>query len=207
MLFVSVPRRLLCEITTRSVSQVSAAEKPAPPRTALIIGGGIIGISSALQLARRGLEVTVVEECPEVSQVASFRNGAILCQSMAASWASAHLLSENPGEMKSLRLGWRALTDLNFLVWSAWFWYNSLRPSRAQHNHQSCRLLAWLRSTIRTENISGNRNFVFLQSQVSGGGGAGVRGQSGDEQDGCGNHQVVPRQERDVRLPVLQSGW
>ena len=197
----------MVEVTTRPLCQVSAGERPpqAPPRSALIVGGGIIGISSALQLARRGLEVTVVEECQEVSQVASFRNGAILCQSMAASWASAHLLSENPGEMKSLRLGWRALTDLNFLVWSAWFWYNSLRPSRAQHNHQSCRLLAWLRSTLRIENISGN--FVFLQSQVSGGRGAGVRGQSRDEQDGSGNHQVVPRRERDVRLPVLQSGW
>ena len=101
MLFVSVPRRLLSEVTTRSLSQVSAAEKPVePPRSALIIGGGIIGISSALQLARRGVKVTVVEECSQVSQGASYRNGAILCQSMAASWASAHLLSENPGECK-----------------------------------------------------------------------------------------------------------
>ena len=104
-MFVSVPRRLLSEVTTRSLSQVFAAEKPEPPRSALIVGGGIIGISSALQLARRGVKVTVVEECSEVSQVASYRNGAILCQSMAASWASAHLLSENPGECKgSLQL-------------------------------------------------------------------------------------------------------
>ena len=146
-MFVSVPRRLFSEVTTRSLSQVSAAEKSEPPRSALIVGGGIIGVSSALQLARRGLKVTVVEECSQVSQVASFRNGAILCQSMAASWASAHLLSENPGECKSVRLGWRALTDPQFLVWSAWFWYNSLLTSRAQYNHQSCRLLAWLRST------------------------------------------------------------
>ena len=99
-MFVSVPRRLLSEVTTRSLSQVFAAEKPEPPRSALIVGGGIIGISSALQLARRGVKVTVVEECSQVSQVASYRNGAILCQSMAASWASAHLLSENPGECK-----------------------------------------------------------------------------------------------------------
>ena len=94
-----------------------------------------------------------LSQCLEVSQVASFRNGAILCQSMAASWASAHLLSENPGECKSVRLGWRALTDLNFLVWSAWFWYNSLLTTRAEYNHQSCRLLAWLRShSVITEN-------------------------------------------------------
>ena len=105
MLFIALPRRVLSEVTTRSLSQVSAAEKPEPPRSALIIGGGIIGISSALQLARRGVKVTVLEECSQVSQGASYRNGAILCQSMAASWASAHLLSENPGECKgSLQL-------------------------------------------------------------------------------------------------------
>ena len=49
-----------------------------------------------------------------------------------------------------MRLGWRALTDLRFLVWSGWFWYNSLLTTRAQYNHQSCRLLAWLRSTLLT---------------------------------------------------------
>ena len=163
MLFVCVPRRLLVEVTSRSLSQVSAGagEKPDPPRSALIVGGGIIGISSALQLARRGVKVTVVEENSQVSQGASYRNGAILCQSMAASWACAHLLSENPGEMKSLRLGWRALTDPKFLLWCGWFWYNSLLSSRAQHNHQSCRLLAWLRSTLGTENISGYKSFLL----------------------------------------------
>ncbi len=34
------------------------------PRSAIIIGGGIIGISSALQLAKRGVDVTVIEEQP-----------------------------------------------------------------------------------------------------------------------------------------------
>ena len=83
-----------------------------------------------------------------MSQVASFRNGAIICQSMAASWASQHLIASNPGELKSVRLSWRAVTDVKFWVWSAWFWYNSLVPGRAEYNHQSCRLLAWLRSLI-----------------------------------------------------------
>ena len=34
------------------------------PGSAIIIGGGIIGISSALQLAKRGVNVTVLEEQP-----------------------------------------------------------------------------------------------------------------------------------------------
>ena len=50
-----------------------------------------------------------------------------------------------------MRLSWRAVTDVKFLVWSAWFWYNSLLSSRAQYNHQSCRLLAWLSLKCREE--------------------------------------------------------
>ena len=67
-------------------------EERCKPRTAVIVGGGIIGISSALQLAKRGVAVTVLEENDEVSKVASYCNGAIICNSMAASWASANLI-------------------------------------------------------------------------------------------------------------------
>ena len=34
------------------------------PQSAIIIGVGIIGVSSALQLAKRGVNVTVIEEQP-----------------------------------------------------------------------------------------------------------------------------------------------
>jgi NADPH-dependent 2,4-dienoyl-CoA reductase/sulfur reductase-like enzyme len=40
-----------------------------PPATAIVIGGGIIGVSTAYQLARRGVAVTLLEERPEVGQV------------------------------------------------------------------------------------------------------------------------------------------
>ena len=52
---------------------------------------------------------------PPADQVASFCNGAILCQSMAASWASARLIAENPGEvmcdevLSEIRDVWRIL--------------------------------------------------------------------------------------------------
>ena len=78
------------------------------PKTAVVIGGGIIGISTAFQLARRGVQVTVLESRPEISSVSSYKNGAILCQSMAASWASATVLAKNPGELKTMKVGMNA---------------------------------------------------------------------------------------------------
>ncbi len=38
-------------------------------------------------------------------KVASYRNGAIICPSMAASWASATIISKNRGELKYIKIG------------------------------------------------------------------------------------------------------
>jgi len=113
------------------------------PKTAVVIGGGIIGISTAFQLARRGVQVTVLESKSQISSVSSYKNGAILCQSMAASWASATVLAKNPGELKTMKVGMSAWMDPNFYRWAAWFWFNSLVPGRASYNHESQRQLAW----------------------------------------------------------------
>lgn len=75
-------------------------EERCKPKTAVVVGGGIIGISSALQLAKRGIAVTVLEENDEVSKVASYCNGAIICNSMAASWASANLIGNSNSHLE-----------------------------------------------------------------------------------------------------------
>ena len=78
---------------------------------------------------------------------------------MAASWASANLigrsvflsccsrqffLAQNPGELKTIRVGLSSWTDHRFYRWAAWFWSNSLMPGWAEANHESCRQLAAL---------------------------------------------------------------
>ena len=42
------------------------------PRTALVVGGGVIGVSTAYQLARRGVSVTLLEERDQIAQVLSW---------------------------------------------------------------------------------------------------------------------------------------
>ena len=95
-----------------------------------------------------------MESKPEISSVASYKNGAILCQSMAASWASATVIAKNPGELKTMKVGLNAWLDPNFYRWAAWFWFNSLVPGRASYNHESQRQLAWYSMTCMEDEIA-----------------------------------------------------
>lgn len=131
-------------LTVKKLSSEEMSMPPVnqvPPRT-LVIGGGIIGLSTALRLAQKGSKVTVLESSAGVATVASYCNGAILCQSMAASWASSNIMIQNPGELKSIKISLAAWTDLAFYKWAFWFWFNSLFPGRAAYNHESQRQLA-----------------------------------------------------------------
>jgi len=47
----------------------------------IVLGGGIIGVTSAYYLAESGYDVTVVEQQDDVAQASSFANGAQLCYS------------------------------------------------------------------------------------------------------------------------------
>ena len=63
-------------------------------KSVVVIGGGIMGLGSAWYLTKKGYKVTVLERQPEVAMVASSINGAMICPSMCASWASMKLVSE-----------------------------------------------------------------------------------------------------------------
>jgi D-amino-acid dehydrogenase len=52
----------------------------------LIVGSGVIGVTTAYFLAHAGHEVTVVDRCAEPGMGASFANGGLLTPSMADPW-------------------------------------------------------------------------------------------------------------------------
>ena len=63
-------------------------------KSVIVIGGGIMGLCNSLHLAERGYKVTLLEKQSDVAKVASYINGAMICPSMTASWASLKLLSQ-----------------------------------------------------------------------------------------------------------------
>jgi D-amino-acid dehydrogenase len=67
----------------------------------LVIGAGIIGVTTAFELRGRGFEVTVLERRPGVAQEASYANAGVLSAAYAGPWAQ-------PGmPLKVLRSLWR----------------------------------------------------------------------------------------------------
>jgi D-amino-acid dehydrogenase len=54
--------------------------------SALVLGGGIIGTTTAYCLAKHGLEVTVVERCADVGLQTSFANAGLITPSQADPW-------------------------------------------------------------------------------------------------------------------------
>ncbi len=57
----------------------------------VILGGGIIGITSAWYLAQRGYQVTIIEKEQSAGLATSFANGGLLTPSMADPWAAPGL--------------------------------------------------------------------------------------------------------------------
>ena len=60
---------------------------------ALIVGGGLIGITTAHRLAKRGCSVVLVEANEDVGLGANFANGAMLVPSQTMPWNSPGILS------------------------------------------------------------------------------------------------------------------
>ena len=77
-----------------------------------VVGGGVVGVSTADELLRRGCRVTLLESAPEVAGVSSatFGNAGTLWKSMrgttpcepATLWRTLRLLGRDPGHEKNV---------------------------------------------------------------------------------------------------------
>ena len=113
-----------------------------PVRVALV-GAGIVGVTTAYELAALGHEVTVFERRGSVAEEASFANGGILAPGSIAPWAAPgeplRLLRQWLGPHATLRLGGTgALAQLPWL----WRWWRACRPAVHQANRLALHQLA-----------------------------------------------------------------
>lgn len=95
-------------------------------RSAIVIGGGVIGVTSAYALARDGWQVSLIEQMDQVGMGASWGNGRQLSYSHTNALASPGLLPQIPALLLGLNDAFRLSPrlDADFAAWSLQFLKN-----------------------------------------------------------------------------------
>lgn len=129
-----------------------------------VIGAGIIGITTAYELACDGHEVTVLERRSAVAEEASFANTGLITPNHIAAWSGPfthqkalhHLMRRHP----PVRFGW-PLTARE-LAW-AWRWYRATRTGTASSKQTFLRHLAFY-SQSRLQHITSELKMDYEHS-------------------------------------------
>lgn len=99
--------------------------------TTLIIGAGLIGLTTALELLNRGQDVALIDSGQNEGLGTSFANGGLLTPSMSDPWNAPgvhrHLAEYLFSSSSAIKLRWSAIPSL--LSWGPRFLLNS-RPGR-----------------------------------------------------------------------------
>ena len=121
-------RRAALGLRGRRGARVLGAARAQRSLHVAVVGGGVVGVSTADELLRRGCRVTLLEAAPEVAGVssASHGNAGTLWKSMrgttpcepATLWRTLKLLGRDPGHEKNVFVHKSCLTDAAFYRWA-----------------------------------------------------------------------------------------
>lgn len=115
-----------------------------------IIGAGVIGLTTACALARRGHDVTVIEAQDAAGQGASFGNGAQLSYSYVAPLADPSVWASIPSYLLNPEspLSWRPALDLAQWQWLCKFLLACNRQKSQQTTAELLRLAFYSRNCL-----------------------------------------------------------
>jgi D-amino-acid dehydrogenase len=129
-----------------------------------VIGAGIVGVTTAYELARAGTEVTVFERQGTVASECSFANAGVIAPGYVSPWASPGMawkvLRHLPTRHAAVRFG--GLDALRHLPWM-WRWWRACRPAAYQPNRRAMQRLA-LFSRDRLHELTASLRLDYEQS-------------------------------------------
>lgn len=107
-----------------------------------VLGAGVLGVTSAYELARRGHEVTVIDRQPEAARECSFANGGQLSYSHSEPWANPYVFPKLFKWMfqEDAPLVLRFRADPHMIRWGMLFLLNCLPAKARKHSEIMLRL-------------------------------------------------------------------
>lgn len=107
-----------------------------------VLGAGVLGVTSAYELARRGHEVTVIERNAEPARECSFANGGQLSYSHSEPWANPQVFPKLFKWMfqEDAPLVLRFSADPHMIRWGLLFLMNCLPAKARKHSEVMLRL-------------------------------------------------------------------
>lgn len=134
----------------------------------IVLGAGVIGVTSAYILARRGYDVTVLEKQEKPGMGCSHANGGQLSYSHVETWAQKASLTSVFAEVfgKKSFLNSAALKDKELLAWASKFYLNSGKR-KAHKNSENLFKISSLSQKI-LQNIIADEADLKFDYQASG---------------------------------------
>ncbi len=139
-----------------------------------VIGAGIVGVTTAYELARDGHAVTVFERRGAAAEETSFANAGIIAPGYVTPWAAPGMPGKVLGQWwqrhASIRMAWPLSAD--DLKW-AWKWYRACQLDTYMVNRANMRRLAFysrarlhaIRADLRLEYDRSDGYLVLLRTE------------------------------------------
>ncbi len=130
----------------------------------VVMGGGVVGVTTAYQLLRDGHEVVLIERQPEVASETSFGNAGMIAPGHSFAWSSprAPLILLKSLVLPNQALRFRPSADPRLWSWSLLFLAQCTAERAARNTRAKHRIAAYsqsvLKETLAAEAISYDRN-------------------------------------------------
>ncbi len=116
----------------------------------VVIGAGVVGVTSAYYLSRLGCRVTVIDRAPGVAEGASFGNAGQLSYSFADAMANPAFLARIPGILLGRDLGCRVRARAGLIPWGLRF-LSECTHRKARENTVAVLKIALRSATLMSE--------------------------------------------------------
>lgn len=135
---------------------------------ALVVGAGVVGASTALELARHGYQVTVLDGGAEPALGASYANAGLLSPGHSFSWAAPGVLKDLFGVIAGRNdgLGVAHKWDPALWRWGIRFLRECRQTRWRANSHAAIVLAAYSRTLMREQSVPSETSYAGIRNGI-----------------------------------------